>query len=110
MVCTVLAVLSNLVSRQSNATEGTTKRVQQFLDYLTTRPDAKVRYYVSDMVVNIHSDASYLSVAQVRKRFSGCYHGGSTSKRTTYQAEWKFFIISGIMKFVVTSAAKANLR
>ena len=58
---TVLASLSSITSKQSQATEGTEKKVQQLLDYLSTRPDAAVQYYASDMVLNIHSDASYLS-------------------------------------------------
>jgi hypothetical protein len=32
------------------------------VDYLATHPDATIRYHASDMILNIHSDASYLSV------------------------------------------------
>ena len=38
------------------------KKVPQLLDYLATKPDAKVLFYASIMVINIlHSDTSYLS-------------------------------------------------
>jgi len=35
------------------------KRVNQFLDYMWTHPDAIIRYHASDMILNVHSDASY---------------------------------------------------
>ena len=42
---TVLPGLSSIASEQASATETTKKKVQQLLDYLTTHPAAKVRYY-----------------------------------------------------------------
>jgi hypothetical protein len=38
------------------------------LDYLAAHPDATIRYNASDMVLHIHSDASYLSVSNARSR------------------------------------------
>jgi hypothetical protein len=35
----------------------------QLLDYIATHPDAIIRYHASDMILHIHSDASYLSVS-----------------------------------------------
>ena len=58
---TSLPGLSGIASEQSTATESTEQRVEQLLDYLATHPDAVVHYYASDMILNIHSDASYLS-------------------------------------------------
>ena len=34
---------------------------RQLLDYPGAHPDATIRYYASDMILNIHFDASYLS-------------------------------------------------
>ena len=48
----------------------------QMLDYLTTNPDATLRYYASDMILNIHSDTSYLSEQNGRSRASGHYFMG----------------------------------
>jgi hypothetical protein len=42
------------------------KRVNQFLDYMWTHPDAIIRYRASDMILNVHSDASYLSAPKSR--------------------------------------------
>jgi hypothetical protein len=58
---TVLMALSNIAMLQAHPTENTRTRCVQLLDYLTTHADAKIRFYASDMIVNIHLDASYLS-------------------------------------------------
>ena len=49
------------------------ERVDQFLDYMATHPDAKIRYHASDMVLNVHSNASYLTAANARSRAGGHY-------------------------------------
>jgi hypothetical protein len=43
------------------------------LDYLTTHPDATIRYHASDMILHIHSDASYLSVSNARSPLGGLF-------------------------------------
>ncbi len=58
---TVLMALSSIAITQSKATEVTMEQTKQMLDYLATHPDATVRFQASDMILNIHSDASYLS-------------------------------------------------
>ena len=55
---TILPALSAIASEQTKATEATEARVNQLLDYVATKPNAKVRYHASDMILNIHSDAS----------------------------------------------------
>jgi hypothetical protein len=49
-----------LASEQSNATEETVDKVIKMLNYCNTRPETKIRYHASDMILHIHSDASYL--------------------------------------------------
>ena len=68
---TIVMALSDLSSQQSAPTENTMKRVNQFLDYMWTHPDAIIRYRASDMILNIHSDASYLSTPKARSRAGG---------------------------------------
>jgi hypothetical protein len=50
-----------LASEQSNATEVTADKVIKLLNYCNTHPETKIRYHASDMILHIHSDASYLS-------------------------------------------------
>ena len=58
---TVLMALSSIASEQTKGTERTLGKAYQVLDYLATHPNALVRFRASDMVMNIHSNASYLS-------------------------------------------------
>ena len=41
------------------------------LDYATTYPDATLRYEASQMILSIHSDASYQSETESRSRAGG---------------------------------------
>jgi len=74
---TSLPALSAIASEQEAATESTEQRITQLLDYLTTHQDAVVRYHTSDMVPNIHSDASYLSEPRAQSQVAGYYFLGS---------------------------------
>jgi hypothetical protein len=74
---TILMALSDISTQQNKPTENTKKRVDQFLDYMATHPMAKIRYKASDMVLNIHSDASYLSAPKARSRTGGYFFLGS---------------------------------
>eukprot|EP00804_Cyclotella_cryptica_P001099 CCRYP_008385-RA/>CCRYP_008385-RA protein AED:0.18 eAED:0.13 QI:0/0/0/1/0.4/0.16/6/0/1406 len=58
---TILLSMSAIASEQAHPTQLTQKRCQQLLDYCASHPDAVVRFQASNMVLNIHSDASYLS-------------------------------------------------
>ena len=58
---TVLPVVGSIASEQDSATENTKKKCTQLLDYLATHDNDRIRYHASDMVLNIHYDASYLS-------------------------------------------------
>jgi hypothetical protein len=62
--------LNDIATEQTKATEKTQAAKNQVLDYLATHPDATIRYHASDMVLNIHSDASYLSVSNAWSRLT----------------------------------------
>jgi len=57
----MLAALGSLASQQANPTENTMKKVKQFLDYTATHQDATIAYSSSNMILAVHSDASYHS-------------------------------------------------
>jgi hypothetical protein len=63
---TVLMPLNGIAMGGGNPTKKTQASTNQLLDYLATRPDATIGYYASDMILHIHSDASYLSVSNAR--------------------------------------------
>ena len=78
---TILPALSATASEQSNTTENTEKKVLKLLNYLATHPEANVRFHASDMVLNIHSDASYLSEPRARSRLAGYLFLGSKLRK-----------------------------
>jgi hypothetical protein len=65
---TVLMALSSIATEQTKATDRTLERCMQLLDYLASNNPAKVRFHALDMIMNIHSDASYLSAPGARSR------------------------------------------
>jgi hypothetical protein len=58
---TMLTPLSSLASEQASPTELTMEKWLQFLDYATTQDNAILTYKASNMILAIHSNASYLS-------------------------------------------------
>jgi hypothetical protein len=57
----VLMALSSIASKQSKGTDSTMKKCKQLIDYLTSHPYASIHFHASNMILNIHFNASYLS-------------------------------------------------
>jgi hypothetical protein len=70
----MLVALGTLASAQTKATLNTEKAITQFLDYAATNPNATITYFPSDMILIIHSDASYLSEPEARSRAGGIFY------------------------------------
>ena len=68
---TVLMALSTIPSEQTKSTKTTLKNVHKLFDYLATNPDTTIIFHASDMILNINSDASYLSTKNANSRASG---------------------------------------
>jgi hypothetical protein len=60
---TVPMPLNDIATEQTKAAEKTQAATNQMLDYLATHPDAIIRYHASDIILHIHSYASYLYVS-----------------------------------------------
>jgi hypothetical protein len=65
---TVSMPLNDIAMEQTRATEKTQAATNKMLDYLATHLDATIRHHASNMILHIHSDASYLSVSKARSR------------------------------------------
>jgi hypothetical protein len=65
---TILMPLNYIATEQTKATEKAQATTNQLLDYLATHQDATIRYHASDMILHIHSDASYLSISNARNK------------------------------------------
>ena len=70
---TILHAPNSISADSSKSTERTTEQSKQLLDYMHTHPDAVVRYHTSDIILNVHSDASYLFADCVRSRTGGFF-------------------------------------
>jgi hypothetical protein len=56
-------------------------RCIQLLDYLDTNEEANRRFHASEMILNIHSDMSYLSETGARSRGHVDFFHGLDAKR-----------------------------
>ena len=73
-------------------------------------PDAIIRFYKSDMILNVHSDASYLTAAKARSRAGGHFFLGSIPRdNSPIILNGAIYSMCKILKFVAASAAEAEL-
>ncbi len=84
------------------------KKCKQLLNYLATYPNGMVWFHASDMILNVHSDASYLSETNVHSQACGHFFMGWKPDATKLvKLNGAFFTLSSILHFVVASAAEA---
>ena len=85
------------------------------LNYAATHPNAKIRYTASNMILYIHSDASYLSKPRARSRAGGHYflsdkHSEMKMTPTNHpRLNGPIHSISRILSNVMGSATKAEI-
>ena len=98
--------MSSITSRQSKGTENLEKEVKQFLDYCATHPNAGVRFVASNMMLALHSDASYLSETESKIRAAGHFFLGKQNNESFNNRA--IMTLSKIIKHVMSSASKAE--
>jgi hypothetical protein len=105
---TVVMPLNDIATEQTKATEKTHAAMNQLLDYMATYPDATIRYHASDMILHIHSDASYLSVSNARSCLRCLFFCGYKSpKQDTLNGP--ILNVAFIINSVVASAAESEV-
>jgi hypothetical protein len=103
----LLPALSALAPQQANPTERTLVLCKQFLDYMASQDKAVLTYKASNMVLAIHSNASYLSEPKARSRAGGhMFMAGRDDIPTNNGAVLN---ISQIIWAVMSSPAEAEL-
>ena len=105
--CTMLVTLSKLSHMQSKPTQLTLQLIQHLLDYCATNPTATLRYTPSDMILKIHSDASYLSEPKARSRSGGHFYLGSKPLHE-YTPNGAILDTTNILQTVASSVAEAE--
>ena len=79
----MLVALNTFSRHQAQPTQETIDKVNQLLDYAATNPDAVIEYNPSDIILKIHSDASYLSEPRAKSRVGGHKYLGQNDYDTT---------------------------
>jgi len=110
----MLPAIGSLAAAQSKATETTAKACTKLLNYAATHPDAVVPYHKSEMILRIHSDASYLSETKARSRAGGFFYLGDDTDDSSPDAppptlNGAIHINSSIMNNVMASATEAEV-
>eukprot|EP00957_Ditylum_brightwellii_P196607 14979868-Ditylum_brightwellii.AAC.1 len=103
----LLVALNMIGIQQASATEVTNKAVAMLLEYVATYPNDRILYRASDMVLAAHADAGF------HNETKGCSRARAhifLAKNDPY-SHWNGAIltVAQIMKFVMASAAKAEL-
>jgi hypothetical protein len=106
---TLIMPINVLASEQSNATEVTADKIIKLLNYCNMHPETKIRYHASDMILHIHSDASYLSEKEAKSRAGGFFYMGSNNKTDKKLTNGAILIIGKVLKHVMSSAAEAEI-
>jgi hypothetical protein len=103
----LLPALSTLASQQANPMKRMLALCKQFLDYMASQDKAVLTYKASDMVLAIHSNASYLSKPKARSRAGGhMFMAGRDDIPTNNGA---ILNILRIIRAVMSSAVEAKL-
>ncbi len=104
---TLLTALSSIATRQANGTIVKTEACQQLLNYVATHPNAKIRYKACDMILAVHTDASYLSKQAGKSRASAHFY--LTNHDDEEFNNGAILTLSFINKHIMSSASKAKL-
>ena len=113
---TMLVALGTLAAAQTKGTEATAKACTKLLNYAATHPNATLCYHASDMLLYIHSDASYLSESEARSRAGGIFFLSNYPTANISSPDsphppinGAIHIISTIMNNVCASATEAEV-
>jgi hypothetical protein len=104
---TLLTALSAIAARQTKGTKAVAAACQQLLDYVATHPNAGIRYKACDMILAVHTDASYLSEQEGKSRAAAHFY--LTNKGDEEFHNGAVLTLSSIIKHVMSSASEAEL-
>ena len=110
---TILPTLNDISSSQAKPTENTNKKIMMLLDYLSTYPNATIRFTSSEMILHVDSDAAFLVAPKARSHVVGFYYCSDDYNKSTTP----YSVLNGpihieckTLKHVVASAAEVETR
>ena len=84
--------------------------ITRLLDYAATHPDAAIRLQKSDMILYVHSDASYLSEPRARSRVGGYFYLGNANKPADNpKPNGPIHVEARILKNIMAAASEAEM-
>ena len=108
---TMLTAINDISGQQASATMNTKKATNKLLDYAATYPNTKIRYYASEMVLYVESDAAYLVQPNARSRVTGLFYLSNKSPNRPHPSPKRngpLNIECKTIRNVVASAAEAE--
>jgi hypothetical protein len=107
---TILPALNEISNNQATPTKVTGQACDLLLNYLTTYPNATIRYYASDMILHIVADAAYLVLPKARSRCAGLYYLSNMPTTDPPQAKpnGPVHVLCKTIRGVPASAAEAE--
>eukprot|EP00956_Cyclotella_meneghiniana_P027920 scaffold63927_cov37-Cyclotella_meneghiniana.AAC.1 len=104
---TLLTPISAIAAQCAEPTEETMKQTKQLLDYIASQEEAVITYNKSNMILAVHSDASYLSEPKARSRAGGHFFLSHDTDNPPNNGA--ILNIAHIIKHVMSSATEAEL-
>ena len=99
--------ISAIASQSAKPTMDTMDQTKQLLDYLATQEDAILTYHGSEMVLAVHSDASYLNEPKARSRAGGHFFLSNNAEMPPNNGA--ILNLAHVIKNVMASATEAEL-
>eukprot|EP00957_Ditylum_brightwellii_P030081 2276928-Ditylum_brightwellii.AAC.1 len=84
----MLVAIGTIVAAQSKGAEATAKEVEHLLNYCASHPNLTIRYTPSDMLLKVHSNASYVLVPEAQSRAGGYFFLGSATDNHMNNPYW----------------------
>ncbi len=104
---THLAALSAIAAQQANNTQAVSDACHQLLNYIAIHPNAGIQDKGCDMVLLVHTDASYLSKTGGKSRAAGHFYLSNCNDKDFNNGT--ILKLLKIIKHVMLSASKAKL-
>jgi hypothetical protein len=107
---TFLVALNEISRQQSSPTQATKLATDRLLNFAATYPNASVRFYASDMILHIDTDAAYLVLPNARSRVAGYYYLSSmpTDPPSSVPMNGPVLVDCSTIRNVVGSVAEAE--
>ena len=99
--------LSAIGAQQAAATEQTAADIDQILDHVATYPNYGKTYQASDIILTAHSDDRFNNESKARSRAGAHIFLSENDPKPKWNGA--ILTISQIIKFVMSSAAEAEL-